>query len=71
MPYLGIFELEGENYIPIFKISTLQFVNNGSLTHTVNFGIGISAFCKVLGSTFSESPGPDLGLLYKICHLEI
>ena len=44
--------------IVIFEISTLKFVKNESLTHTVNFGIG---------SAFSEGPGP--GPLCKVCPL--
>ena len=43
MPDLDIFGLEFENNIAIFEISTLKFVKNESLTHTVNFGRG-SAF---------------------------
>ena len=46
--------------IVIFEISTLKFVKNESLTHTVNFGIGFA---------FSEGPGP--GSLYKVCCLTI
>ena len=48
----------------MFEISTLKFVQNESLTHTVNFGIG-SAFSKGLGSAFSEGPSPGPGLLDK------
>ena len=43
MPYLGIFGLDFFKTIVIFEISTLKFIKNESLTHTVNFGIG-SAF---------------------------
>ena len=62
MPYLGIFGLEFQRTIIIFEISTLEFVKNESLTHTMNFGIG-SAFSKGPMSAFSEGPGP----LYKAC----
>ena len=62
MPYLGIFGLEFQKTIIIFEISTLEFVKNESLTHTMNFGIG-SAFSKGPMSAFSEGPGP----LYKAC----
>ena len=44
--------------IVIFEISTLEFVKNESLTHTVNFGIG---------SGFSGDPGPGPCPLYKVC----
>ena len=40
------FGLGFQKSIAIFKISTLKFVKNKSLTHTVIFGIG-SAFLKV------------------------
>ena len=40
MPDLGIFGLEFENNIAIFEITTLKFVKNESLAHTVNFGGG-------------------------------
>ena len=40
------------------EISTLKFVENESLTHTVNFDIG---------SVFSERPSPGPILLYKVC----
>ena len=46
--------------IVIFEISTLKFVQNESLTHTVNFGIE---------SAFSKGPGPGPGLLYQVCRL--
>ena len=49
MTNLGIFGMEFENNIVIFKISTLEFLNNESLIHTVNFGIV---------SAFSQGPGP-------------
>ena len=39
-------------------------MENESLSHTVNFGIG-SAFSKGPKSAFSEGPGP--GPLYKVC----
>ena len=54
MTNLDIFALEFENNIVIFEISTLEFLNNEFLIHTVNFGIG---------SAFSQDPGP----LYKVC----
>ena len=44
----------------IFEISILKFVENESLTHTVNFSIG-SAFSKGPGSALSEGPGPGPG----------
>ena len=66
MPYLGICGLEFQKTIVIFEISTLKFVENESLTHTVNFGIG-SAFSKGPGSAFPEGPSPVPGLLYKVC----
>ena len=53
--YLGLW-LECWKTIVIFEISTLKFVKNESLTHTVNFGIE---------SAFSEGPRP--GPLYKAC----
>ena len=58
MTYLGSFGLEFRETIIIFEISTLEFVKNESLTHTVNFAIG-SAFSKGLGLR----PDP----LYKVC----
>ena len=67
MPYLGIFGLEFQKTIVTFEISTLEFIKNESLTHTMNFGVG-STFSKGLGSAFSESPGLGPGPLYKICH---
>ena len=51
MPYLGTFGLEFAKAIVISEISTLEFLKNESLTHTVNFGIG-SAFLKVQGPLF-------------------
>ena len=41
----------------MFEISTLKFIKNESLTHTVNFGIG---------SAFSKGPTPGRGPLYKV-----
>ena len=64
MPYLGILGLEFSKTIVIFEISTLKFVKNESLTHTVNFGIELT-FSKGSGSAFSEDPGPGSGPLYK------
>ena len=61
MPYLGICGLKFKKTIVIFEMSTLKFVKNESLTHTVNFGVG-SAFSKVPGSAFSEGPGLGPGL---------
>ena len=48
--------------IVIFEISTLKFIKNEFLTHTVNLRIG---------SAFSEGPDPGPGLLYKVCHARI
>ena len=48
MTYLGSFGREFQKTIIIFEISTLEFVKNESLTHTVNFTIG-SAFSKGQG----------------------
>ena len=50
----------------MFEISTLEFVTNAFLTHSVNFVIGF-VFSKRLGSAFSEGPGPGVGLLYTVC----
>ena len=47
----------------MFEISTLEFLKNEILTHTVNFNIG-SAFSKDPGCTFSEVSDRGLGLLY-------
>ena len=50
--------------IVLFEISTLKFVKKEFLTHTVNFGIGV---------TFSEGPGSiflkvsGTGPLYIVC----
>ena len=63
MPYSGIFGLEFQKTIAIFEISTLEFVKNELLTHTLYFGIG-SAFCKNTGSTFSEGSAPGPGPLF-------
>ena len=51
MPYLGILGLEFQNTFVISEISTLEFVSNESLTHTVNFGVGFG-FSKCPGSAF-------------------
>ena len=40
MLYLGTFGLEFEKTIVIPEISTLEFLKNEFLTHTVNFGMG-------------------------------
>ena len=37
---LGIFGLELENNIVIYEISTLEFLKNEFLTHSVNFSVG-------------------------------
>ena len=58
MLYLGIFGLEFLKTVVIFEMSTLKFVINESLIHTVNFGPGFA---------FSEGPGLGLGPLYKVC----
>ena len=50
MSYLGIFVLEFGKTIVIFEISTLEFLKNEPLSHTVNF---------VIGSAFSRDPGSD------------
>ena len=50
----------------IFEISTLKFVKNESLNHTVNFGIE-STFSNGPWSAFSEGRSPGPGLLYKVC----
>ena len=49
-------------------MSTLKFVENESLTHAVNFGIGF-AFSKGPRSAFSEGPGP--GPLYEVCPFKL
>ena len=51
MSYLSTFGLEFAKAIVISEMSTLEFLKNESLTHTVNFGIG-SAFLKVQGPLF-------------------
>ena len=48
MPYLGYSWAITLKPIVIFQSSTLKFVKNASLAHTVNFGIG-SAFSEGLG----------------------
>ena len=58
MFYLGIFGREFLKIIVIFEISTLEFVKNEFLTHTVNFGIG---------SAYFQGPCPGLAPLYKVC----
>ena len=65
MPYLGTFGLEFGKSIVISEIITLEYHENKSLTHAVNFGIG-SAFHKGLGSGFSEGPCPGPGPLYRV-----
>ena len=49
-------------------ISTLEFLRNVPLTHTVNFGIK-STFSKDLETGFAEGVDPDPGLLYKISRI--
>ena len=66
MPYLGILGLRFSKTRVIFEISTLKFVRNEFLTHTVNFGIR-SAFSNGSGSAFSQGQGPGPGPLYKVC----
>ena len=61
MTNLCIFGLEFKKTIVIFEISTLKFVKNESLAHSVNFGIG---------SAYSEGLCPGPGPLYKVCPLE-
>ena len=58
MSYLGIFGPEFWKTSVILEISTLEFVENESLTHTANFDIG---------SAFSERPSPVPIPLYKAC----
>ena len=65
MPHLGIFNLELKKTIVIFEISTLEFVKNVSLTHTVTFNIGF-VLSESPGSAFSKNLGPGLGPLYKV-----
>ena len=57
MPCLRTFGLKFEKSIVTFAISTLEFVKNDFLTHTVNFGIGPS-FSKGPWYNFSEGPRP-------------
>ena len=63
----GFFGQNFKKTIVIFQISTLKFVKNECLTHTVNVGIG-SAFSKCPRSVFSEGLGP--GPLNEISHLK-
>ena len=60
MLYFGIFGLEFEKGIVIYEINVFKVVENESLTHIVNFGVGFA---------LSEGPGPDPGPLYKVCQL--
>ena len=55
-----------KNYCHIWNQHPQKIVENESLTHTVNFGIG-SAFSEGLGSAFSEGPGRGPALPYKVC----
>ena len=48
MLYLGTLRLEFKKVIVIVEISTLKFVKNEFLTHTVNFGVEFT-FSKVSG----------------------
>ena len=61
MPYLGIFGLEFKSNIVIFEISTLKFVKNDFLTHTVS-----SYNEEGPESAFSQGPGP----LCKVCRFK-
>ena len=64
MPYSGIFGVEYfKIIIVIFEFSTLEFVKNEILTHTVNFGI----WSLRLRSAFCDDPGPSTSPLYKVC----
>ena len=56
MLYLGTFGLQTEKAVVISEISTFKFLKDESLTHTVNFGVGL-AFSKGPASSFSEDPG--------------
>ena len=56
---LGIFE----NKIAIYEVSTLEFLKNEFLNHSVNFGVAFR-FSKSRAPTFSEGLGP--GPLYKV-----
>ena len=58
---LGVFE----NNIAIYEVSTLEFLKNGFLNHSVNFGVGF-AFSKSGAPAFSEGLGPGPGPLYKV-----
>ena len=58
MQYLSILGKKFYKTIVILEISTLKFVTNESLTHTVNLGVG---------SAFSKGPGLGPGPLYKVC----
>ena len=71
MQKMKIFNFETKNVlfgyfwattIVIFESSTLDFVKNEFGTHAVNFGIGF-VFSKGPGSAFSESLGPEPGLI--------
>ena len=66
MPYLGTFGLEFEKAIVISEISTLEFLKNQFLTHTVNFFVG-PVFSYGPGSGFAKGPGPGPGPFYKVC----
>ena len=58
---LGVFE----NNIAIYEVSTLEFLKNEFLNHSVNFGVGF-AFSKSRAPAFSEGLGPGPGPLYKV-----
>ena len=63
MSYLNIVifnQKKNQNQHP--RICLIAFVENVSLSHTVDFGKG-SAFSKGPGSAFLEGPGPGLGVL--------
>ena len=62
------FGLEFENNIVTLETSTLEFVENEFLTHTVKFCVR-TIFSKVPGYAFSE--GLDPRLLYKVCPTKV
>ena len=55
--YLGTFAVEFLKNIVVFEISTLKFVKNEFLTHTLIFG---------MRSAFFQDPDPGPGPLYKV-----
>ena len=66
---MAIFGLEFQKAIVIFETSTLKFVENESLTHTVDFDIG-PAFSKGPRFVFSEGSGPGQGLGMLLVQME-